>query len=290
MESPHDLVSKIRFDRNELSRAFKQIADFLIDDPEAFIRKPIRELSKEIGVSEPTLIRFGRSYNYTGFPDLRLAVAMSLASANTQMSARLEPRLMDKEVINPEAKRAIAQVAAALTKDDNTILFDSGSTVQFLAQELVNAPPLTIMSTGLNAVFLLRNSPQHKLILPGGVVRADAMSLSGRLVENALSGMSFDTLYVGVDSIHPIYGLSTFSEEEAHLNRVMIKAARRVVVLADASKFKSPALHKICDLSQVSIVISDDTLSPQTCDAVTAQGPKIVLAKLQNSDHQKQKA
>lgn len=279
MTDQNNIVEQINRETARLTPAYRQVADFLAGNPEGFIRQPMRALSETIGISEPTLIRFARHFGFSGFPDLRLAVAMSLAAANTSAAAALEPSLKDKQVVNRTAKRAIAKLAASLLASDRSVLLDSGSTVQFLSEQLTTAPGLTIMTTGLNTLLALKDCQQHELILPGGVVRQNAMSLSGRLVESSLSAMSFDTAYIGADSIHPEHGLSTYSAEEAHLNRAMIKASRRVVVLADASKFKSPHLHCICALSGVDIIVSDISLSDEMTSAVEIKGPRMLLAK-----------
>lgn len=278
MSDLESVVQRIADDRDGLSRAFRQIADFLGDDPRAFISSPMRTLSERIGVSEPTLIRFARHYGYQGLPDLRLAFAMSLATRDVSASAGLEPRLKDKEVVNRRAKQAIAARAAELTAADRALLLDSGSTVQFLAERLAHAPGKVIMTTSLNAALILRNSDQHRLMIAGGVVRPNAMSVAGRMAETALAKMTFDTLYLGADTLHPEHGISTYSEEEAHLNRAMIRASKRVVALVDASKFKGPALHHICDLSDVNIIVSDTGLPADIRAAIEATTTELILA------------
>ncbi len=278
MAELESVVQRIANDRDGLSRAFRQIADFLQEEPRAFISSPMRALSDRIGVSEPTLIRFARHYGYQGLPDLRLAFAMSLATRDVSASAELEPRLKDKEVVNRRAKRAIAARAAELTAADHSLLLDSGSTVQFMAEALIDAAGKVIMTTSLNAVLALRNSDQHRLMMPGGLVRRNALALAGRLAESALSEMTFDTLYLGADTLHPDHGISTYSEEEAHLNRAMIRASKRVVALVDATKFKGPALHHICDLSEVDIIVSDTSLPPNICAAIESTTTRLILA------------
>ena len=57
----------------------------------------------------------------------------------------------------------------------------------------------------------------------------------------------------------------------------MINASRRVVVLADASKFGSPALHRICGLDRVHTVITDDRLPVATRAAITAAGVELIV-------------
>ncbi|WIY25809.1 hypothetical protein [Parasedimentitalea psychrophila] len=275
--SKNNIAQRIQEDRGSLTRAFRKIADFLVAEPQQFISNPIRILSESIGVSEPTIIRFARHYEFQGLPDLRLAFAMSTAAADSNLSAHLEPRLKDKEVVNREAKQAIASRAVELTTSDNSLLLDSGSTAQFLTEQLVDAPAKTIMTTSLNSVLILRNSNQHRLIMSGGTLRPDAMSLAGRMAETNLSDMAFDTAYLGVDIINPERGLSTFSEEESHLNRAMIRASKRVVVMVDSSKFVGPALHNICDLSAVDIIISDTSLPADICSAIKGRGVDLIL-------------
>lgn len=284
-----DVVQQIAKDRDSLSRAFRLIADFLGSEPRSFINSPMRTLSERIGVSEPTIIRFARHYGYQGLPDLRLAFAMSLAARDGSATADLEPRLTDKEIVNRRAKAAIAARAVALTEADRSILLDSGSTVQFLAEELISAPGKTIMTTGINSVLILRNSEQHRLMMVGGDVRQNAMSLAGRMAESNLNEMTFDTLYLGADTLHPEYGFSTYSEEEAHLNRAMIRAAKRVVALVDATKFKGPALHHICDLSQVDIIVSDSGLPQDTRAAIEATTTQLILADVPPAAQQTRK-
>ncbi|MEW7009826.1 DeoR/GlpR family DNA-binding transcription regulator [Lentilitoribacter sp. EG35] len=280
MNDTDNIFQRICEDRDTLSRAFRQIADFLIAEPREFITNPMRVLSEKIGVSEPTLIRFARHYGYQGLPDLRLSFAMSLATRDTDVAADMEPRLKDKEVVNRIAKQMIAAKAAELTAQDQSLLLDSGSTTQFLAENLVSAPAKTILTTSLNSVLILRNAEQHRLMMPGGIFRHAAMSLAGRMAEMNLADMTFDTAYIGADTLHPEHGISTYSEEEAHLNRAMIRASKRVVVLADASKFKGPALHRICDLSDVDIIVSDSTLSSQVRSAIEATSTELILAEL----------
>ncbi len=278
MTEADNVFQRIRDDRAGLSRAFRMVADYLVAEPGDFINSPMRALSEKIQVSEPTLIRFARHYGYQGLPDLRLAFAMSVAASDVTASVNLEPRLNDKAAVNRAAKQAIAARALELTELDNSLLLDSGSTVQCLAEELVNSPGKTILTTSLNTVQILRHADQHRLNLPGGTVRTGAMALTGRMTEANLSEMKIDTAYLGADSLDPDHGLSTYGEEEAHLNRAMIRAAARVVVLVDASKFRRPALHHICTLSDVDVIVTDSGLSPENQSAIRASGTSLLLA------------
>jgi len=276
MEHAETLLARIARDRDALPRALRRVAGYCLEEPRVFISSPMRSLSSRIGVSEPTLIRFARHYGFQGLPDLRLACAMSLAEGAETGGA--EPPLTDKLAVNRDAKRAIAAMAAAMVRDDRALLLDSGSTVQFMADHLADAPGKMIMTTSLTAALRLGRCDQHRLVLPGGDLRLGAMSLGGRLAERSLAEMTFDTVCIGADSIDPSRGLSTFAEDEAHLTRAMIGAARRVIVLADASKFRAPELHRICALGEIDVLITDTTLPEPMRRAVKDAGPRLLLA------------
>jgi len=272
-----DLLKTLEKDLGSMSRAFRQIARFVIAEPDQFNALPIRGLSEKIGVSEPSLIRFSRHYGFKGVPEFRLALAKSIAARTAGFDHTVEPDIHAKAETNREAKRRIAEAAGRLVASDTSILLDSGSTVQMFSKTLGDARPMTILTTGLLTFLDLRDADQHTLMLPGGILRSDAMSLTGRMVENTLSTMTFDTAYIGADSIDPDFGLSTFSEEEAHLTRAMIRAAKRVVVLADASKFTSPSLHKICDVADVDIFVTETGVSEDIQTALQNQGAELML-------------
>ena len=131
------------------------------------------------------------------------------------------------------------------------------------------------MTTGLNIVDALRGATQHSIMLPGGVLRHESRSLSGRMVENTLANMHFDALYLGADAIDPVSGLSTFNEEEAHQNTAMINVSRRIVVLADSTKFRAPGLHRFCEIERIHTIVTDTGLGDDVVAAIEARGVAV---------------
>lgn len=271
------LITTIQSDEMHLSKSFRRIANLILKEPQLFMSKTVRELSRIAGVSEPTLIRFCRHYKYSGVPEFRIALALSQAAHRPiDANSYFEPSVEDKTIVNRTAKRSIATYAADLVEENQSIILDSGSTTWFMAEALCNYPPLTILTTGLNIAQVLRSSHQHTIILPGGTLRPESMSLGGRMVETSLSTMHFDIAFIGSDSIDPKIGLSTFNENEGHQTLAMIRASKKIVVLADSSKFNTAALHKICSLDQVATLISDNNLPLTTQHAIRDAGVELI--------------
>jgi DeoR family galactitol utilization operon repressor len=236
----------------------------------------VQDIASAAGVSEATVVRFCRRYGFDGVPDFRIALAQALAEAKLAPGgAFIEPRLSDRALVNRQHKQAIARFALRFVADDRSIIVDSGSTTELFAHQLVAAGPLVVMTTGLNVINALMRVPQHTLMIAGGRVRVEGMSIVGRMIETTLSTMTFDTAYIGANAVDPERGLSAFLEEEAYLSSALAKAARRIVVLADSSKFRVPALHHFLDLAKIHAIVTDDGLADDAAARIEAQGVAV---------------
>lgn len=265
--------------RQTMPAKLRTIASFVIEDPAEFIRMTSREICARLGTSEPTLICFCRTLGFSGLADFRIELALALATQSA--NASVHPQIADRRLSNPDGKRRIGAAALGLLADDNAVLIDNGTTVEVLAELLGSRddlPAMTVMTSGLMVAQNVLRSGRHRVMLTGGVIRPSTGSLSGRLVENSLNGMNFDSFVMGADSLDPEGGLSTYSEDEAHVTRAMLDAASRVIVLADHTKFRRARLHRICGLSRISILVTDRTPPAEIRAALDTSGVRLIVA------------
>lgn len=257
MSDSFDLLEQIGASRNAPSSKTRALSRYVLESPVEFIRSSAKDVCARLGISEPTLIRFCQGFGHAGLAEFRIDLALALS----QGSRIVLPNPQDRRSVNLAAKRAMAIRAVELVAGDHSILIDNGSTAEIFADALNALPPKTVMTTGLGVAHNLTAGGRHTVMLPGGTIRPETASLSGRLVDAALAGMRFDTVVLSADSIDPEYGIATLLEDEAHQNRLMIGSSARVLVLADRSKFGTRGLHLICRMEAVSAVITD--LEPQ---------------------------
>lgn len=81
------MLSEIESVLPNLSKAESRVAEYVLKHPKQTMSKHIGELSKEIGVSEPTIIRFCRTLGLEGFKSFKLRLAQSLPRPNNQLLA-----------------------------------------------------------------------------------------------------------------------------------------------------------------------------------------------------------
>lgn len=186
----------------------------------------------------------------------------------------------EKEQINSEEKHKIGVEAAKLIGENDSIIVASGTTVHAFASCIKPNHGLTVVSASLQASLTLARNESIKIIQLGGILRHSSISVVGDYSESLLKDCSFSKLFIGVDGIDFDYGLTTTDMREAHLNREMIKAAQRVIVLADSSKFGKRGFAKICGLEDVDMIITDSRIRPIDRDAIEEFGIDLVIADL----------
>ncbi|WP_179320793.1 DeoR/GlpR family DNA-binding transcription regulator [Winogradskyella helgolandensis] len=172
-----------------------------------------------------------------------------------------ERTVLDKEKISVEEKNGIAQMAATRIVENDSILIASGTTVQALSKFIIAKNKLTVITSSLNVVLHLIHDKNIEILQLGGYIRHSSASVIGNYAEYILQNVSCSKLFLGVDGIDLEYGLSTTNLEEAELNKKMLNAAQKVIVLADSSKFGKKSFARICDLSLVDEIITDKGIS-----------------------------
>src|SRR6266487_6773001 len=86
-------------------------------------------------------------------------------------------------------------------------------------------------------------------------------ALVGPVAVRAVRSLHVDWLFMGVHGVDPEAGFSSPNLMEAETNRAMVIAARRLVVLADHSKWQVVGLSTIASLEDASLLITDSGLA-----------------------------
>lgn len=96
----------------------------------------------------------------------------------------------------------------------------------------------------MNVAMALLNCQQVEVIQLGGIVRHTSSSVTGEYALRMLENFSGTKLFLGVDGIDLKLGLTTTNFMEASVNRAMIDAAQKIIVLTDSSKFGRAGVWK----------------------------------------------
>lgn len=188
-------------------------------------------------------------------------------------------KVSDKEKLHPEAKHRIGLRAVELLAPQDALMIASGTTVQAFARCIANMR-MTVITSAMNVAMELLDKPDIEIIQLGGIIRHSSASVVSEYAVRMLDNFACSKLFLGVDGIDPEYGLSTTHLQEAILNRAMIAAATKTIVLADSSKFGRRGFSKICDLSDIDQVITDSGTPRKMIEAMQEQGVKVTVVDL----------
>ena len=176
-------------------------------------------------------------------------------------------------------KQNIGKATAALINEGETIILDSGTTTMEVARHLGHFKKLTVITNALNIALELAQYPQIKIIIPGGFLRDNSLSLVGPIAESSIKNYYCDKFIMGVDGIEAEYGVSTPNVEEAHLNKLMIDISREVIVVTDSSKFLKRSFAFISNNSSVNSVVTDNGIPTEEKSKLENLGVNVILAR-----------
>lgn len=160
-----------------------------------------------------------------------------------------------------EAKARIGHRLADLVGPGETLFIDTGSTTLAAADALAQIPGLTIITNSWRlAERLARAGSDATIHLLGGLYGADNAQTTGVTAIDHLSGFRADRAILTVAALDPDCGAMDASLDEAQIARAMIRNAREVTILADATKFGRHAAYAVCATEEIDTVISDGTL------------------------------
>ncbi|WP_200302120.1 DeoR/GlpR family DNA-binding transcription regulator [Streptomyces adelaidensis] len=240
----------------------------------------VNELTRKLGVSDMTVRRDLDALARQGVVEKVHGGAVPVAEASTH-----EPGFEAKSGLELSAKEDIARAAAELVAPGSAIALSGGTTTYALAHRLVDVPDLTVVTNSVRVADVFHAAQRTSgprqgaatVVLTGGV-RTPSDSLVGPVADQAIAALHFDVLFLGVHGISVEAGLSTPNLAEAETNRRLVQSARRVVVVADHTKWGTVGLSSFAALEQIDTLVTDAGLAAQARAEISEHLRRLVVA------------
>jgi len=178
-----------------------------------------------------------------------------------------------------EEKRLIAAKTASLIEERQTVILDGGSTVAAVAQALRNRAmrSLHVITNSLPIALALDDARQIEVTLTGGYLYPRLRVTLGPLCEQMLSGVSADVLIMGIGGITQD-GFSNGNSLVVGSERKMIDVARKVIIVADHTKFGRNAMIHLAPLETADYVVSNTGLVDEYREMLLGHDVEVLLA------------
>lgn len=236
----------------------------------------VADLADQLAVSEMTVRRDLQELEKAGL------LRRVHGGATRSLGRAWEPPFRTRESQARDVKGRIAKLAAEFLHDGDAVGLDVGSTVLQLVPHLGVRSNLTVVTASLRlaseVAARVALEQDLRLMLAGGVVRSEELSMTGQLAIDTLSRVRLDTAFIGVGGIDPGEGATEFNLEDAEVKRAMIARSQRVIVLADASKLGNVCFASVAPLADVDVLVTDAGADPAMVDRLRDAGVDVVVA------------
>ncbi|MFD7289347.1 DeoR/GlpR family DNA-binding transcription regulator [Streptomyces sp. NPDC059863] len=244
----------------------------------------VNELTRRLSVSDMTVRRDLDALSRQGVIEKVHGGAVPVVEASTH-----EPGFEAKSALELTAKEDIARAAAAMAVPGSAIALSGGTTTYALAHHLLDVPDLTVVTNSTRVADVFHTGqravggaggqrPGAAMVVLTGGVRTPSDSLVGPVADQAIRSLHFDVLFLGVHGISAEAGLSTPNLGEAETNRHFVRSARRMVVVADHTKWGTVGLSSFATLEQVDTLVTDSGLSAAARAEIAEYLPGLVVA------------
>jgi DeoR family fructose operon transcriptional repressor len=180
---------------------------------------------------------------------------------------------------NAAAKLAIANEAAALVADGDSILLDASSTVYYLAKALSNRQRLRVMTNGFEVARELARNTTNTVILIGGIVNNESSSVTGLLSEHIIEELHIQKAFLSCSGFSLESGMTEVHLAEAQLKRKGIESSQQLFALVDSSKFGKEDLTSFARPEKIVRLFTDQHLSPEWSERLRQAGVEFAICE-----------
>ena len=244
----------------------------VLDAVQATGRIKVSDLAGRLRVSEMTVRRDLEELEALG------ALTRVHGGAISNVSRSFEPGFAARSRQHAEAKRQIGIAAARLVRDGETVIIDAGTTTLQVAQSLGRDLRIRAMALSLFIADVLADLPSVTLMIPSAQVRQFERSFVGPATTAMLGQLTFDTAFVTVGGVDAAAGVTEYDFDDAETKKAALRCARRKVIVADSSKLGAVAFVRLCQVSDVDILVTDSAAPEPVVDSLRAADVEVILA------------
>ncbi len=234
----------------------------------------VADLSREFGSSEVTVRSDIKSMDAEGLLKRTHGGAIKLGGVpKRKYSAESIYRYTDR-------KRRIAKGAYEFLEDRDTIILDDASSTFYLAEYIKqhSEKRIAVVTNSILVGNELAGVGHVELYMVGGYVGGHLAATMGDSAAQNIEQFHVDKAFIGVHGINFDVGITSIATPQMQIKQAIFKAAKKVYVLADSSKFGGGYLSVICPIRDVHKIITDNEVSKENIKkAQEAEVPLVVI-------------
>ncbi|WP_416147435.1 DeoR/GlpR family DNA-binding transcription regulator [Salipaludibacillus sp. HK11] len=243
----------MKLNESKTARRHKKIISLLHKERKV----KVTSLSAELNVTEETIRR-----DLESLENENMLIRVRGGAISKQPMGSETP-LLEREKNNLVEKQALANEALQIIEEGEIIAIDASTTSLQLARVLPNFP-LTVITNSIHVAVELSQKEQIKVILSGGYLRTESMSLVGVSSDKIINDYHIDKYFISCTGIHHDWGVSDSHELQGQTKGRIAELSEKIIVLADHSKFNHRSLLRWLMIDQIHTLITSDIVEDDT--------------------------
>lgn len=211
----------------------------------------VSELSARFGVSEETIRRDLDRLDKEGLAIKSYGGAVLNEANGTDMPFSVRKRR------NMQGKRVIAEIIAGLVQDGEHIIVDPSTTAVSIVKALRPREDLTIITNSIEVLVELGDVSGWDVISTGGTLKKDYLALVGPRAQESIRSFNADKVILSCKGLDLEKGITDANELFAQIKETMLDVSVTKILAADYTKFNKVAFARICDVSEIDMVVTD---------------------------------
>jgi len=180
--------------------------------------------------------------------------------------------------MNEGAKAAIARACAAAIPDNCSLILNLGTTTEAVAHELLGHSNITVVTNNMNVANILTASPGCEIMVAGGALRRSDGGLVGELTTQFFGQFKVDIAVIGVSALDRDGDLLDYDLAEVRVSKAILRQARRVFLVCDASKLDRSAPARLASLAEIDTMFTDAALPADLAAKCDGWGTRVHVA------------
>lgn len=233
-------------------------------------RVTVADLVPQLGVAVETIRRDLNALAERGVVRRTHGGAVPVESAGYEASTQI------RASSNTEEKRRVARAAVSLLHGAETVFLDEGFSTLLVAEELIGAGPLTVVTPSLPAAQLVAESSDTTVILLGGRVRGRTLGTVDQWATRMLADFVLDVAFLGANGISRDRGLTTPDPAVAAVKQEAVRRSRRRVLIATHTEFGVSSFCRFAGVDEMEAIVTGTELRASEAARFEALGPRVL--------------
>jgi DeoR/GlpR family transcriptional regulator of sugar metabolism len=235
-------------------------------------RVSVADLGERFGVSQATIRTDLDALAAQGLLVRTHGGAIAPDRSDLELSFDVRRRLRSTQ------KHHIGAAAASMVEDGEAIALDASTTALALATQIKGRRELTVITNGIFIALALLDAPGITVLMPGGFLRRDSVSLVGAEGHEFIKQFNLEKGFFGGKGLTLEEGLTDVNSAEVAIKRSLVAEAKQVIAIVDSSKWGRVGFASFASIDQVDYVITDEGAPPDMVAALREAGVDVIIA------------